>query len=83
MPEILKENGTDKASASRFVLISCLVLGTIMFVYVGWRIGFAGENYDMYAGLLDEWRSFLVWIGIVPYGANKLSKAVRKEPPVS
>lgn len=83
MPEILRED-SGKASATRFVLIAALLLGTAMFVYVGWRIGFAGETYDHYAGLLDEWRQFLVWIGLVPYGTNKVAGAIKKESqPVS
>lgn len=76
MPEILQED-SGKRSASRFVLIACLFLGTLVFIYVGWRIGFAGESYEMYGGLIDEWRQFLVWIGIVPYTANKVTKAVK------
>lgn len=79
MPEVLREEN-GKPSTTRLVLILCLLLGTVVFMYVGWRIGFAGESYDQYAGLIDEWRSFLVWIGIVPYGTNKVAGALKKEP---
>ena len=83
MPSVLREtSGDEKVSASRFVLLTCLVLGTVVFMYVGWRIGFADETYDMYEGLIDEWRSFLIWIGIVPYSANKVAGAIKK-PEVS
>jgi len=84
MVSVLKENvDSVKISASRTVLLTVLALGTIAFAYVMWRIGYKGDTFAMYGDLISEWKSFLVWVGIVPYSVNKGAQAIGRNAPVT
>lgn len=60
-----------KVSAGRFALVSAIVLMVLVYAFVGWRVGFSGQNWSYWEGFVNSFRDGMAWLGLGGYGINK------------
>ena len=66
----------EKVSAGRFALISALVSLVIVYIFVGWRIGFTDQAWTDWEGFVNSFRDGMGFLGLGGYGINKGRAAI-------
>jgi len=52
-------------------LISAVLSLFVCYSFVGWRIGFAGQEWTQWEGFVNSFRDGIAWLGLGGYGINK------------